>query len=435
MHVAVLLFSLLAAPAQPVPGAAPAAETTIVTPPLRGPEGVVAATEAYLAQMTPEARARSDAYFEGGYWLVLWNALVGVAVAWLLLASRFSAGLRDFAERLTRVTFLQTCIYATVYFVVSTVLTFPLDVYQGFFREHQYGMSNQTFLQWLGDGGKNLLISVVLGSLAVSLVYLVIRKLPRTWALWGSVVAICFLMFVAAIGPVYLAPMFNTYKPLPDSPLKEKIVSMARANGIPAHEVWQFDASKQTKRMSANVSGMFNTTRISLNDNLINRGSTEEIQAVMGHEMGHYVLNHVYKFIVEFGVIILAMFAILKWAMEASLRRWGARWKIRDVSDIAGLPLLFGIFTVLFLVATPITNSVTRASEAEADMFGLNASRQPDGFARAALHLSEYRKMRPGPIEEFIFYDHPSGWNRIYRSMAWKAEHLTDPDMVVQRNF
>jgi STE24 endopeptidase len=251
--------------------------------------------------------------------------------------------------------------------------------------------------------------------------------------LWGSIVSVVFLCFFAAIVPVFISPIFNTYKPLPDSALKQKIVSLARANGIPAHEVWQFDASKQTTRMSANVSGMFSTTRISLNDNLLNRGSPEEIQAVMGHEMGHYVLNHVYKFIVEFGVLFVALFFVLKWAMETVLRRWGTSFRIRDTADLAGVPLFFCILSLLFFLATPITNSLVRAQEAEADMFGLNASRQPDGFARAALHLSEYRKMKPCAFEEFVFFDHPSGWNRIRRSMVWKAEHLHDPDIAEQR--
>jgi STE24 endopeptidase len=120
------------------------------------------------------------------------------------------------------------------------------------------------------------------------------------------------------------------------------------------------------------------------------------------------------------------MFVLMKSALEASQRRWGAAWKLRGVDDVAGLPLLVCIFSLLFTLATPINNSLIRSQEAEADMFGLNASRQPDGFARAALHLAEYRKMRPGPVEEFIFFDHPSGYNRILMAMRWKGEHLSE---------
>jgi STE24 endopeptidase len=424
MGLKILLACLLLA------GAAVAAEPQLVTPVMHGASDVDAATMAYLHQLAPEAAARSDAYFEGGYWLVLWDALLGVVIALILLRTGFAARMRDVAERITRFKFLQTSIFAVEYFLAVGVLSFPMTAYEGFFREHKYGLSNQTFGQWMGEQGKGLVITLILGPIVVSLIYLVIRKLPRTWAVWGSIVAIAFIVFASAIAPVYIAPVFNTYKPLAESPLKEKIVSLARANGIPSHEVWEFDASKQTKRMSANVSGLFGTTRISMNDNLLNRASPEEVQAVLGHEMGHYVLNHVYKGVVEFGLIILVMFSLMKAGLESANRRWGAGWKLRDTADIAGLPLALAIFGLLFFVATPITNSVIRSSEAEADMFGLNAARQPDGFARAALHLSEYRKMNPGPVEEFIFFDHPSGWNRIHRSMVWKAEHLNDPDLA-----
>jgi STE24 endopeptidase len=199
---------------------------------------------------------------------------------------------------------------------------------------------------------------------------------------------------------------------------------MARGNGIPAHDVWTMDASKQTTRMSANVSGFGSTMRITLNDNLLRRGSLEEIEAVMGHEMGHYVLNHIAKDITFFTLVTLAGFGFLKWSLDWSLKRWGAKWGIRGVSDPAVLPLVVLLGSIFFFVLTPILNTHTRTTEAEADIFGLNASRQPDGFAQAAIHLGEYRKMKPGPIEEWVFFDHPSGYNRIHRAMQWKAENL-----------
>jgi STE24 endopeptidase len=182
--------------------------------------------------------------------------------------------------------------------------------------------------------------------------------------------------------------------------------------------------------MSAHVSGLFGTTQISMNDNLMKRGSNEEIKAVLGHEMGHYVLNHVTKGLTFIGLVIIAGFAFLRWSFERARTGFGAGWGVRDVADPAGLPLLMVLLSVFFLLATPVNNTITRTMEAEADNYGLNASRQPDGFALAALHLSEYRKMTPGPIEEFLFYDHPSGWNRIHRSMVWKAEHIGDPDIA-----
>jgi STE24 endopeptidase len=199
---------------------------------------------------------------------------------------------------------------------------------------------------------------------------------------------------------------------------------MARAHGIPAREVYEVDASKQTTRMSANVSGLGSTMRITLNDNLLRRGSPEEIQSVMGHETGHYVLGHIYQQIVFFLIVAVAGFAFLRWSLEWSLARLGPKWQIREIGDPAVLPLVVLLGTIFLFVLTPVLNTYIRTAEHEADMYGLNASRQPDGFAQAAIHLGEYRKMRPGSVEEWIFFDHPSGYNRIHDAMRWKAENL-----------
>jgi STE24 endopeptidase len=252
----------------------------------------------------------------------------------------------------------------------------------------------------------------------------VVRRLPRTWWIWGALVAILFLIFGVMIAPVYLIPIFNKVTRLNDPKITEPVLRMARANGIPANDVYQIDASRQTTRMSANVSGFAGTMRITLNDNLIRRGSPEEIQAVMGHEMGHYVLHHIYHGIAEFGILIVVWFAALQWALRWSLSRWGERWQIRGIGDTAVLPLVVLISALFFLLLTPVINTMTRTQEGEADIFGINASRQPDGFAQAAIHLGEYRKMSPGPVEEFIFFDHPSGRNRILAAMRWKGENL-----------
>ena len=383
-----------------------------------------AATNAYLAQIPADKAARSDAYFEGGYWMILWDFLYGVIVALLLLNLRWSARMRDLAERVTRFKPVHTFVYWLEYLVLTTILVFPLTVYEEYFREHKYGLATQTFGPWMGDQLKNLGVNLVLGGLLAMMLFGVVRRLPRTWWIWGAVVTTLFLIFAALIAPVYIFPIFNKITRLDDPKIVDPILSMARANGIPAKDVYQIDASRQTRRMSANVSGFANTMRITLNDNLLRRGSPEEIQAVTGHEMGHYVLNHIYKGIMFSLIVTVVAFACLRWALDWTLQRWGEKWQIRGVGDTAVLPLVVLLVSIFSFVITPVMNTFTRTQEYEADVYGLNTSRQPDGFAQAAIHLGEYRKMSPGPIEEWIFFDHPSGRNRIYAAMRWKAENL-----------
>ena len=384
-----------------------------------------AATDAYLGEIPATARSRSDSYFEGGYWLIFWDFLYGAGLYLLLLHFGWSTAMRNFAERLTRFKPIQTIIYWAEFLIVTTILGAPLALYEGFYRERQYGLATQTLLPWLGDQIIILLVNLVMGALVATVLFGVVRRLPRTWWIWGAGVSVCFLIFFIMIAPVFIFPLLNKYIVLEDPRITQPILSLARANGIPAQKVYQMDASRQTTRMSANVSGYGKTMRITLNDNLLRRGSPEEIQSVMGHEMGHYVLHHIAKDILYFSVVIVIFFAFLRWSLDFALARWGERWQIRGIGDTAIVPLVFLLGSLLAFVYTPLFNTHIRTNEHEADMYGLNASRQPDGFAQAAIHLGEYRKMNPGPVEEWIFFDHPSGRNRIHDAMRWKAENLS----------
>ncbi len=400
--------------------AARAVEPASAAPP-PATQDVEAATAAYLSSLSPEARARSDAYFEGGYVLQFVDTLFTVGVMLFLLQSGLSRRLRDWAERRTGRRFLQTPLYWAGYLAVTTVLSFPLALYEGFFREHAYGLSNQTFGAWLGDHAKGFLLTLLFGAALVTVLYAIVRRLPRSWWAWGAIATVVFAAFLFLIFPVFVAPLFNTYTRLTDERVRAPILRMAQANGLDATDVWVSDASRQSKRISANVSGLFGTERITLNDNLLHRSTPAQIQAVMGHELGHHVLNHGYKFLAYLALITLAFFAALRRLLDWALGRWGTGWGIRDVADPAGLPLAILLGSVLLFLLTPVLNTVVRVQEQEADMFGLNAAREPDAFAQVALQLSEYRKLSPGPLEEFLFVDHPSGRTRIRTAMRWKA--------------
>ena len=383
-----------------------------------------AATQAWLATVPREKREKSDAYFEGGYWLILWNFLLAVTISIFLLASRISARLRDFAERATKSRSLQVACYTVAYLIIVYVLSFPLNLYQNFYREHQYGLATQTFLSWFGEQLIGLGVTLIGGTLLLIVLYAVFRRASRTWWIWGTIVAVIFSGAVTFIAPVYIEPLFNTYKPLANPEVRDPILAMARANEIPVKQVFEVDASRQTTRVSANVAGFLGTTRIALNDNLLKQCTLPEIRMVMAHEMGHYVLNHGAKLLTYSGILVLVGFALTRILFDAAVRRWGNKWGVRGIADPAGLPLLALILSMLFFVATPFLNTVVRVTEREADAFGINTSREPDGMAKVALKLGQYRKLNPNPLEEFIFYDHPSGRARIRMAMDWKAANL-----------
>lgn len=383
-----------------------------------------AATRAYLATVPADLRARSDAYTEGGYWIQLWGVLLTAVIMVLLLQGGWSRRMRDWSERRAGPPMARAFLYYGLFTLAATLLAFPFTVYTGFVREHAYRLATQSIGGWLRDQVVALGVSLVLGGIAVAVLYEVLRRFPRGWPALGAAVTTGFLVIGALIAPVFIAPLFNRYTLLSDARIREPILRMAHANGIATERVYVMDASRQTTRISANVSGLLGTERITLNDNLLRRASLPEIESVMGHEMGHYVLHHVYQFIFFLALVVLAGFGVLRVGFGWAVGRWGERWGVRGIADPAGLPLLTLIFSLYLFLLTPILNTYVRTTEAAADIFGLNAARQPDGFALIALKLAEYRKLDPGPVEEFLWFDHPSGRARIRMAMQWKAATL-----------
>lgn len=385
---------------------------------------VDAATQAYMATLSGAARAKSDAYFEGGYWLLLWGFVVTVAVNLVFLATGWSRRLADWAERRTKRPSLRSLLWAAPYIVATSLLTLPWAIYTGFVREHQYDLATQTFGPWLGEQGIALVIGTITGSLLITGLLAMVRRFGERWWGVGTAVTLAFLVFMLVLAPVLVQPLFNKYSPMTPGPLREQILAMARANSVPADNVYVVDQSRQTTRISANVSGLGPTIRIALNDNLLAQGSPAEVRAVMGHELGHYVLNHSFSLLLGFGLLILGAYLAVAKLVPAMLRRWGGRWGVERIDDPAVVPAAAIVMAAYFLLATPFTNSLVRMHEQEADIFGLNAARAPDGFAKIAMKLSTYRKIEPSYWEEVIFFDHPSGHTRVKTAMRWKAENV-----------
>ncbi|MEZ5994249.1 MAG: M48 family metallopeptidase [Hyphomonadaceae bacterium] len=380
------------------------------------------ATRQWLDTMGPEATARSNAYFEGGYWIQFVGVAISIAISMLLMILGFAKGVRTWLEKTVKAYFLVVLGMALFYQLVSTVLTFPFSYYVGFVREHEFGLATQDFSGWFSEYLMSAGIGLVIGSIFIAILYLIIRALKNTWWIWGTAASLIMIAALQIAAPVYLAPLFNTYQPMQEGQLRDEIIGMAQANGVPASDVYVFDVSRQSNRVTANVSGFAGTTRISLSDTLLERGGPSAVREVMGHEIGHYVLRHTNSILIMVGALVAIMFALAN-VLFKSLSK-GERWGVRDIADPAGMPLLFAVLAFLGAVATPIQNNIIRYHEQQADIFGLNVSREPDGFAQSALLLSEYRKMEPSPLEEWFFYDHPSGYDRIHMAMVWKANEM-----------
>jgi STE24 endopeptidase len=425
----VMLLCALAALASPAPARATGPATPVALVPFDSARAAAAAqisdpaaaTRAYLESVPAERRARTRAYQRGGRVLGLvdfgWNTLLVLGV---LLLSGASARIREWARSLTGSRALQVGVYWLAFLAITAVTGFPLSWYSGYRREKAYGLLTQDFGSWMGDQLLGLAMAAILGGLAMMLLYAVLRRAGRLWWLWGWVVTVVLLVVTLVIQPVFLAPAFNKFTPLPDSPLKQSLLAMAREHRVPAHNVFQMNASKRSERIGAYVNGLFGTMRVVVYDTTLRRCTADEVRMVVGHEMGHYVLGHMWRLLAILAGMFLAGFLFVRWAFARAAARWPGMG-VEGVGDVAGLPLLLLLFSVFTFVTAPLNNNVTRLDEIAADGFGLTASRAPDAAATVFLKLGEYRDLDPGELEEVVFYDHPSGRNRIRHAMEWKA--------------
>lgn len=380
------------------------------------------ATRAYLESVPAERRERTKAYADGEY------ALRAVGVVYLVLAlltflgTGLSAGLRNAACRVTRFPALQAAVYGVGFVVYLDLVQFPLTYYESYLREKQFGLLSQDLRSWLVDQAKGLAVGAAVTALLLAGLYAVLRRTSRTWWLWGWAVVMAFVIVGMAVAPVYIQPLFNKFTPVPDGPVRQRVLELAKAQGVPADDVFEMDASRRSDKIGAYVAGLLGTTRVVLLDTLLRRCDLAQVEFVAGHEMGHYVLNHVWKGVAAAGVVTLAGFVLLR----ALFPRVAARWRsagITGVADPAGLPLLI-LFLVVFITAlSPALNTFSRTIEAEADHFGLEATGQADAAATAFLLLGEYRDLDPDPVIEALFFDHPSGRNRIRAAMEFKRAH------------
>lgn len=382
-----------------------------------------AATAAYLAQLPPEVHAKATTYTQGGHWVSLWSAVVAVLVAWLVLRSGVLVGLRGSIERTKPRPWLAVFVVLLVDGVLEAALGLPWTVYADWWRERSYGLTSQALMGWFSEWALLAAISTLVTVVMLTLIYALMRRVPRTWWIWSGAVSAVFLIFIFVLAPVLVMPLLNTYKPAPPGPVRDAVVQIAEANGVPSDKILIYDGSRQSNRYTANVAGLGHTARIAMSDVMFQKGADlAEVRGVVGHEMGHYAHHHSFWYALAYGLLALAAFFLVDRLFLPVLRLTGAKG-VAGLADPAGFPVISIIITVLALLATPITSSITRIAEADADRFSLERVNEPDGLSKALVKTVEYRAATPSRLEEVLFYTHPAVGRRVRRAMDWKATH------------
>ena len=404
--------------------------SAVASPPIQSQESQRSSVRKYEVHVTPEMRRHSrindTIYFVGFAWSV--GALIFV------LASGLSARFRDFARRIGKRPFFIAMLFFVILSASTEILQFPLTFYADFFVPHQFDLTTQSFSSWMWDFAKEFMVGTTLGAIIAALALLAIRKFTRWWLpLWlGSIPIMLFLIVIA---PVVIDPLFNTFVPLKDSGLRTALLDEASRAGIEGSRVYEVDKSKQTKTMNAYVTGLGPSNRIVLWDTIIQKMDRDELLAVMGHEMGHYVLNHIWKGFAWSVLLSLAVCFLAQQIYERGLEKWGARWGVEGRADPAALPWLLVIVSMVIFLLSPAINGISRHVEHEADIFGLELTHLNGPMASSFVKFAEDSKVDPSPnaFIEFWRYTHPSLSRRIEFVLNYKpwergeSNHLWKP--------
>jgi STE24 endopeptidase len=379
---------------------------------------VNAATARYIDSLGPAALQKAHDYTVGKEWMLLWSLLVAGVVAWLTVRSgvldRIGAKIGGKRQN------LRALLVGFVYFIFAAVLTLPWSVYADWWREKGYGRTNQPFGDWLMQLGIGTLIAAILGAIFFTGVYWLMRRTGKSWWLWSGGLAAVAVAFVILLSPVLIEPLFNKYEPVPPGQVRDAVVEMAGRAGVPADKVYMYNGSRQSNNFTANAGGVGSTARVAISDVAFRNASLEEVRAVTGHEIGHYVLKHTWWGILFFSVLAIVLFWIADRTFPWFARKFGSSAALEEPR---GLPVVMFMASLLGLLALPLLNTFGRTLESQADLYSLQTENLPDALSTALVKTAEYRYPRPGKLEEIVFYDHPSVETRVRRAMQWKATH------------
>ncbi len=374
-----------------------------------------------MTVLDPERQKQAKEYarIRRRLWLVdtIFSAIY--AIAWLSFG--WTIGLRNWLSTFTNNQWLLVALFVAIFGGIYSVINLPLGYYSGFVLPHRFGQSNQTFKDWVIDQIKGLAIGAPLGLLLLELLYLALRVTGSLWWLWAAIGMLIFSVLLSNLAPILIMPLFNKYVPLGDEhkELADRLLSLAKRANTKVKGVFKFDMSKRTKAANAALTGIGNTRRIVLGDTLINEFSTDEIETVLAHELGHHVHRD---------IPVLITFGALSTTLSLFLASLALNWVISyfgftGPADVAAFPALGLIFGAYGLITMPIDNAISRWRESMADDYALQSTRKKEAFASAFTRLANQNlgEVDPEKWVVFMFYSHPPLGERIAKANHWKG--------------
>lgn len=383
----------------------------------------------------PEPSDTALAYHQSGNVIWVANTIWGLLVPAAFLWTGFSARMRGWATRIGRKWFFAVAVYWLIFTLVSTVIDLPRVYYEGFVREHAYGLSNQTPGKWASDQAASLAITLVIGSLVLWIPYLLIARSPRRWWLYTAMAAIPFIVLIQLITPIWIDPLFNKFGPMKDKALETQLLQLADRAGIEGGRVFEVAKSEDTKALNAYVNGFGSTLRIVLWDTITKAMDRPQLLAVMGHEMGHYVLNHIWQLMAVAILSILVLLYAVYRLSGALIARHSARFGFTSLADVASLPLILLLASAVGLVVDPLTLAFARHVEHEADRFTLELTHDNHALGTALVILQQENLAvpRPGRLYTWFRQSHPPLGERIDFSNDYRPWDTGQPLVYADR--
>ncbi|KAA3617827.1 MAG: M48 family peptidase [Calditrichaeota bacterium] len=343
--------------------------------------------------------------------LSIFSTILSIVILILFVTLGYSAQLRDVISEWFENSYLQLLVFLFSIGLGYSVISFPLSFFGDFWLEHYFDLSNQTFFAWMWEKIKGFLVGLVLGVPLILAFYFFLLNYPATWWFWTATILFFFSIIIGKIAPQVIFPLFYKFEKLNDESLLTRMKSLAEKGKFSLEGVYRFDMSKSTKKANAAFTGMGKTKRIILGDTLIEKFNEDEIEGVFAHEVGHYVHKHIIQ-----GVVVGTISSYLSlYIAHLVFSEIIVKYNFSSVADLAALPILSLIITVISLISSPLSNMLSRHNERQADTYALQNSTNPAAFIEALQKLAESNLSdpEPHPLIEFLFHSHPSVANRV----------------------